>query len=64
MRKTLADQRTVMTFRVDPELRKALDKLFERDGISPSEAIRRALRAWLETKGIRVGGPNGRGEKR
>lgn len=29
-----------------------MDRLFERDGISASEAARRALTAWLTEKGV------------
>jgi len=31
-----------------------MDQLQERDGVPHSEQIRRALRAWLEEKGIKV----------
>jgi hypothetical protein len=44
--------RRVTTFRVDEELLDAMRRLQERDGILPSEQIRRALRPWLEAKGI------------
>jgi hypothetical protein len=47
-------ERQVMTFRIDPELFEGLQRLFERDGISPSESIRRAVRVWLDAKGIAV----------
>ncbi len=29
-----------------------MDAVRERDGVEPSEQIRRALRAWLEEKGV------------
>jgi Arc/MetJ-type ribon-helix-helix transcriptional regulator len=48
------EDRPVMTFRIEPALRDGLQRLFERDGISQSESIRRALRMWLESKGIDV----------
>jgi hypothetical protein len=44
--------RRVTTFRVDEELLDAMRRLQERDGILPSEQIRRALRPWLESKGV------------
>jgi Arc/MetJ-type ribon-helix-helix transcriptional regulator len=44
--------RKVTTFRIDEELLDAMRRLQERDGILPSEQIRRALRPWLEQKGI------------
>jgi hypothetical protein len=46
-------QRTV-NFRTDPELWQGLLDVKERDGISISEQLRRAIRAWLETKDMPV----------
>lgn len=40
-----------MTFRPDADTFAAMDSLRERDGVPFSEQIRRALRAWLESKG-------------
>jgi hypothetical protein len=40
------------TFRLDPELLEGMQQLKERDGIQISEQARRAIRAWLESKGI------------
>jgi len=45
-------ERAVTTFRIDDDLRTAMDVLKERDGIPYSEQIRRALRMWLESKGV------------
>jgi len=42
----------ITTFRLDDELLEGLKAMQERDGVQPSEQVRRALRAWLETKGI------------
>jgi hypothetical protein len=48
--------RKVTTFRVDDHVLEGMRRLQERDGICFSEQIRRALRPWLETKGVlRVG---------
>ncbi len=44
--------RRVTTFRVDADLLDAMDALRVRDGIPYSEQIRRALRPWLERKGV------------
>jgi hypothetical protein len=38
-------------FRVDPELMEGLRAIKDRDGIPISEQVRRALVAWLESKG-------------
>jgi predicted transcriptional regulator len=40
------------TFRFDDDIHKAMERLFERDGISPSEQARRALTAFLIEKGV------------
>lgn len=44
--------RQVTTFRLGREILQAMDRLFERDGISPSEQARRALAAFLTAKGV------------
>jgi len=44
--------RRVATFRVDNDLFAAMQRLQERDGMPLSEQIRRALRPWLESKGV------------
>jgi Arc/MetJ-type ribon-helix-helix transcriptional regulator len=48
-------ERRVMTFRIDSDLVDGLQRLFERDGISQSESIRRALRMWLDSKDVGPG---------
>jgi hypothetical protein len=47
----------VLTFRIDQALYDALVQIGERDGISQSKAIRRALEMWLDSKGITVKKP-------
>jgi Ribbon-helix-helix protein, copG family len=44
--------RRVATFRVDDDLLEGMRRLQERDGMPLSEQIRRALRPWLELKGV------------
>jgi uncharacterized protein (DUF4415 family) len=39
-------------FRIDPDILEGLQEVKERDGIPLSEQMRRALRAWLDSKGI------------
>ncbi len=46
--------RRVTTFRLDPELLDGLKEVWERDGVQPSEQVRRAIRAWLDAKGIKA----------
>jgi len=41
-------------FRLDEELLEGLDVVYERDGVSVPEQVRRAIRAWLGQKGIIV----------
>jgi len=53
--------RKVMTFRIDDDLVEGMDKLWERDGIAVSEQVRRAIRLWLESKGIKGKGRKPRG---
>jgi hypothetical protein len=43
--------RTRYAFFIDDELKQALAAIKERDGISESEQIRRALKAWVAEKG-------------
>ena len=42
----------ISAVRLDEALLKAMRQLQARDGISLSEQIRRALRPWLESKGV------------
>lgn len=44
--------RIVTTFRIDDELLEGLRDVQDRDGVLVSEQVRRAIRAWLETKGV------------
>jgi Arc/MetJ-type ribon-helix-helix transcriptional regulator len=44
--------RRLYNFRIDAELDEGLKLVKERDGISESEQIRRAVREWLENKGV------------
>lgn len=39
-------------FRLDEDLIAGLQAVWERDGIQASEQVRRAVRAWLEAKGV------------
>src|SRR5687767_8780952 len=42
------------TFRLEAELLEGLQAVRERDGVSVTEQVRRAIRAWLEVKGVQV----------
>jgi hypothetical protein len=44
----------VLTFRPDEALLEAMELLRDRDGVPFSQQIRRALRDWLEKKGVNV----------
>ncbi len=48
----MTPQRKSTGFRLDDELLEGLQQVSERDGILPSEQVRRAVRAWLEAKGV------------
>ena len=41
-------------FRIDEELLEGLEEVWDRDGITAPEQVRRAIRAWLEQKGVKV----------
>ena len=45
-------ERKIVMFRLDGDLIEGLKIVRERDGILPSEQARRAVRAWLEAKGV------------
>ena len=42
----------IIAFRPDQDIEDAMTTLWERDGISYSEQIRRALRVWLQERGV------------
>jgi hypothetical protein len=44
--------RRIATFRLDDDLLEGLKAVQERDGIQPSEQARRAIRMWLDAKGV------------
>jgi hypothetical protein len=46
--------RRITTLRRDEELAEGLRLIWDRDGRSASEQTRRAIRAWLEPKGVKV----------
>jgi hypothetical protein len=48
---------TPSTFRLGNDLLDAMSRLQERDGIPPSEQVRRALAAFLITKGVLKAAP-------
>jgi Arc/MetJ-type ribon-helix-helix transcriptional regulator len=46
--------RRMTTFRIDDELLDGLRTVYDRDGVQVSEQVRRAIRMWLESKGVIV----------
>jgi hypothetical protein len=44
------------TFFIDDDQRQALTAIKARDGISESEQIRRAIKAWVDAKGVSKSG--------
>ena len=48
----MAPQRKLTAFRLDDDLLEGLRVVYDRDGILPSEQVRRAVRTWLEAKGV------------
>jgi hypothetical protein len=49
---TMTPRERVITFRPDEDILTAMDTLRERDGVPFSQQIRRALRQWLDQKGV------------
>lgn len=47
-------QRRITTFRIDEDLLDGLRFVQERDGVLVSEQVRRAIRAWLDVRGVSV----------
>jgi metal-responsive CopG/Arc/MetJ family transcriptional regulator len=45
-------RRTLFAVRLDDDLLEGLDAVYRRDGAQPSEQVRRAVRDWLERKGV------------
>lgn len=48
----MAKSDRVVTFRPDGDILQAMELLKDRDGVPYSQQIRRALREWLESKGV------------
>jgi hypothetical protein len=46
------------TLRIDSRLAEGLQTVKDRDGIPISEQVRRAIEAWLESKGVKVEAAN------
>ena len=44
--------RRTITFRIDDDLIEGLQEVWRRDGVAVSEQIRRAIREWLDSKGV------------
>ena len=44
--------RQITNFRIDPDLLEALRQIRVRDGLPIAEQIRRAIRAWVEERGV------------
>lgn len=53
-------ERRITTFRLEDDLWTALQTVKERDGVPIGEQIRRGIKLWLDTKGVRVAGKTGR----
>jgi metal-responsive CopG/Arc/MetJ family transcriptional regulator len=44
--------RKLFAVRLDDDLLEGLNAVYKRDGAQPSEQVRRAVREWLERKGV------------
>jgi Arc/MetJ-type ribon-helix-helix transcriptional regulator len=63
-RPRIAPEAKPLTVRLPVPLVEGLQQLFERDGIIPSESIRRAVQAWLVDRQIPITVKPKRGLKR
>ena len=52
--------RKIVNFRIDEDLALGLRRMKARDGIPESEQIRRGIRLWLKSKGIKLAGARAR----
>lgn len=52
MTKHALTPRRVTAFRIDEDLLEGLQVVWERDGVAVSEQVRRAIRAWLESRAV------------
>lgn len=52
------------SFRLDERILQGMKALHERDGVSQSEQVRRALKAWLDDRGISIDTPQKAARKR
>jgi metal-responsive CopG/Arc/MetJ family transcriptional regulator len=50
----MAPIRRGRTIRLDDELYEGMDYVWQRDGVQPSEQVRRALRQWLQSRGVKI----------
>jgi hypothetical protein len=48
----MTPKRPLKAFRIDEDLEQGLQQVWDQDGIAVSEQIRRAIRQWLEQKGV------------
>ena len=44
----------ITNFRIDTELLEALREISARDGLPMAEQVRRAIRMWVNSKGVKV----------
>ena len=52
------------TFYIPDDLKAGLQAIKQRDGVAEAETIRRAIRAWIEAKGIKADRKRGATRKR
>jgi hypothetical protein len=52
------------TFRLETEIMVALAEIRDRDGMPVSEQVRRALKQWIEAKGVKMKSERKRGAAR
>jgi metal-responsive CopG/Arc/MetJ family transcriptional regulator len=58
----MTPRRKLFAVRLDDDLLEGLDAVYARDGAQPSEQVRRAVREWLERKGVMKSAKPARGK--
>jgi hypothetical protein len=63
MTKHAITPRRFIGFRIDVELLDGLQAVWKRDGVAVSEQVRRAIRMWLDAKGVKTERKRGSGSR-
>ncbi len=51
---SLVSPKRLAAFRIDEELLDGLERVWQREGVQPAEQVLRAIRMWLDAKGLKL----------